>query len=91
MDQAVSDNPDLQRFELPVGDQVVFANYRRRPGQLSITHVEAPVNLRGSGAAGRLMQGMLDLARAEEVKVLPLCSYARAWMERHPEYADLRF
>jgi predicted GNAT family acetyltransferase len=91
MDQTVSDNPDLQRFELPVGDQVVFANYRRRPGQLSITHVEAPVNLRGSGAAGRLMQGMLDLARDEGLKVLPLCSYARAWMERHPEYADLRF
>jgi predicted GNAT family acetyltransferase len=91
MDETVSDNPDLQRFELPVGDQVVFANYRRRPGQLSITHVEAPEALRGTGAAGRLMQGMLDLARGEGLKVLPLCSYARAWMQRHPEYEDLRF
>lgn len=90
MDQAVSDNRERRRFELPVGDQVVFADYRRRPSEISITHVEAPVNLRGSGAAGRLMQGMLDQVRAEGLKVLPLCSYARAWMQRHPEYEDLR-
>jgi predicted GNAT family acetyltransferase len=90
MDQAVSDNSERQRFELPVGDQVVFADYRRRDSHLSITHVEAPVSLRGSGAAGRLMQGMLDLIRAEGLKVTPLCSYARAWMQRHPEYDDLR-
>jgi predicted GNAT family acetyltransferase len=90
MDQAVSDNRERQRFELAVGEQVVFADYRRRPGQISITHVEAPESLRGSGAAGRLMQGVLDLVRAEGLKVTPLCSYARAWMQRHPEYDDLR-
>ena len=90
MDQAVSDNRERQRFELPVGAQVVFADYRRRPGELAITHVEAPESLRGTGAAGRLMQGLLNLAREEGVKVQPLCSYARAWMQLHPEYADLQ-
>ena len=90
MDQAhVSDNRDRQRFELPVDDQVVFADYRRQPGRLVITHVEAPPALRGTGAAGRLMLGVMAAARAEEAKVLPLCSYARAWMQRHPEYRDL--
>ncbi|MEI9892106.1 MAG: GNAT family N-acetyltransferase [Caulobacteraceae bacterium] len=90
MDQAqVRDNRDLQRFELPVDGQVVFANYRRQPGRLVITYVEAPPELRGTGAAGRLMQGVIEAARAEEVKVLPLCPYARAWMQRHPEHKDL--
>ncbi len=90
MDQAsVRDNRALQRFELPVGDQVVFADYRRQPGRLVITHVEAPPNLRGAGHASRLMQGVLEEARAEQVKVLPLCPYARAWMQRHPAYRDL--
>jgi len=88
-DNPVRDNRELQRFELPVGRQVVFADYHRQPGRLVITHVEAPPNLRGSGHAGRLMQGIVDEARAEDVKVLPLCSYARAWMQRHPEYRDL--
>ncbi len=89
MDQTVIDNRELQRFELLVDGQVVFANYRRQPGRLVITYVEAPPALRGAGVAGRLMQGVLELARTEGVKVLPLCSYARAWMQRHPEFADL--
>ena len=90
MDQAsVRDNRERQRFELSVDGQVVFADYRRQPGRLVITHVEAPPNLRGTGAAGRLMQGMLDEVRAEQLKVLPLCPYARAWMQRRAEYRDL--
>jgi len=90
MDQGqVRDNRELQRFELPVDDQVVFADYRRQPGRLVITHVETPLALRGAGHAGQLMQGVAEEARAEGVKVLPLCSYARAWMQRHPEFKDL--
>jgi hypothetical protein len=90
MDQGqIRDNRALQRFELPVEDQIVFADYRRQPGRLVITHVEAPPNLRGKGVAGRLMQAVAEGARAEQVKVLPLCSYARAWLQRHPEYRDL--
>ena len=90
MDQGqVRDNRQLQRFELPVKDEIVFADYRRQPGRLVITHVESPVALRGAGHASRLMRGVADEARAEQVKVLPLCGYARAWLQRHPEYKDL--
>lgn len=90
MDQAsVRDNRELQRFELPAGGEVVFADYRRQPGRLVITYVEAPPALRGTGAAGRLMKGVLEQARVEGVKVLPLCAYARAWIQRHPEFRDL--
>jgi predicted GNAT family acetyltransferase len=90
MDQGqVRDNRALQRFELPVDDQIVFADYRRQPGRLVITHVEAPPSLRGKGVAGQLMQGMLDQARAAQLKVLPLCPYARAWMQRRADYRDL--
>ncbi len=90
MDQGkVRDNRELQRFELPVDDHVVFADYRRQPGRLVITHVETPPNLRGAGHAGRLMLGLLEEARAEGVKVLPICGYAQDWIQRHPEYRDL--
>ena len=90
MDQGqVRDNRELQRFELPVDGQVAFADYRRQPGRLVITHVETPPDLRGGGLASRLMQGVAEEARAGQVKLLPLCSYARAWMQRHPEYKDL--
>ena len=90
MDQVwVRDNRALQRYEMPVGGDIVFADYRRQPGRLVITHVETPPDLRGAGHASRLMRGVVEEARAEQVKILPLCSYARAWMQRHPEYRDL--
>jgi predicted GNAT family acetyltransferase len=54
-----------------------------------IRHVEAPPRLRGKGTAGRLMEGIMASARAEGLKVVPLCSYAAAWLRRHPEHRDL--
>jgi len=85
----VTDNPARHRYEFDVDGQTVFADYRRHGDTLTITHVEAPPVLRGSGAAGRLMQGVMEIARAENVKVVPLCGYAAAWIRRHREFADL--
>ncbi len=85
----VTDNPDRSRFELDVNGQIVFANYRRQGETVIITHVEAPVALRGSGAAGRLMQGIVGILRQRNEKVVPLCSYAAAWLKRKPEHAGL--
>jgi hypothetical protein len=67
----------------------VFAVYRRNGSNLAIRHVEAPPNLRGTGAAGRLMEAIMQRARAENLTVTPLCSYAAAWLRRHPAYRDL--
>lgn len=85
----VTDNTARSQYELPVEGETVFARYRRTGDTVAILHVEAPVSLRGSGASGRLMQGITDLARAKNEKLVPLCSYAAAWMKRHPETADL--
>jgi predicted GNAT family acetyltransferase len=89
MTDQVTDNAARGRFELAVGGQVVFANYRRSGGRLAITHVEAPPALRGTGAAGRLMEGVMARARADGLKVAPLCGYAAAWLRRHKAHADL--
>ena len=86
---AVVENLARHRFELKEDGLVAFANTHKEEGRWIITYVEAPPALRGTGAAGRLMQGVLALARAEGVAVTPQCGYARAWMMRHREYADL--
>ena len=85
----VTDNVGARRFELVEAGQIAFADYVRKEGRLVIPHVEAPLALRGTGAAGRLMEGVAAHARAEGVQIVPLCSYAAAWLQRHPEHADL--
>jgi predicted GNAT family acetyltransferase len=85
----VVDNIQRHRFELVEQGLTAYADYRREPGRLIIPHVEAPLALRGGGAAGRLMLGVAEQARAAGETIVPLCGYAAAWLRRHPEYADL--
>ncbi len=54
-----------------------------------IPHVEADPALRGSGAAERLTEGELANARERDLKVRPLCGYAAAYIQGHPQWLDL--
>jgi predicted GNAT family acetyltransferase len=85
----VTDNSARQRFELTEDGKLAFADYRRDGDVLILPHVEADPALRGKGAAGRLMSGMMDLVRERGLKVRPICSYAVGWLERRPDHADL--
>jgi predicted GNAT family acetyltransferase len=86
---AVVDNTEQHRFELVEQGLLAWADYRRQDGRLVIPHVEAHPALRGTGAAGRLMEGVLATARREGLKVVPLCGYAAAYIRRHREHHDL--
>ncbi len=85
----VTDNAAVQRFELALPEGTSFADYRREGDRLVIRYVEAPPALRGTGAAARLMEGVLASARAEGRKVVPVCGYAAAYIRRHREHHDL--
>jgi uncharacterized protein len=85
----VIDNKVHHRFELTENGLVVFADYRLEGAAFVIPHVEAEPALRGTGAAARLMEGIVVLARAKGFAIEPCCSYARVWFRRHPESADV--
>jgi len=85
----VIDNHERRRFELTVDGQVAVADYRLAGDVVRITHVETPVALRGAGVAGRLMAGALAIVRARGQKVKPVCPYAVAYIQRHPQEQDL--
>ncbi len=89
MTDAFADNSAQGRFELTEGGHVAYASYRIADGRMLIPYVEAAVPLRGTGAAGRLMERVAGQARARGLKVVPLCGYATSWFRRHPEYGDL--
>ena len=86
---AVRDNPALSRSEIDVGAEIAFANYRRLPGRVVITHTETPRALRGRGVASALVKGALELIRADEDRVVAGCGFVADYLEQHPEYADL--
>jgi len=90
MSNKVRDNTALHRFELDADGHVAFSNYKRGDGLLTILHTEVPKALEGRGIGSSLIRGALEAARAEGLKVKPVCPFAKAYVDRHPEYADLR-
>ncbi|HWA13417.1 MAG TPA: GNAT family N-acetyltransferase [Burkholderiales bacterium] len=82
-------NIPARRFEVSVDGQVAVSKYLLAGGKLIIEHTEVPEALEGRGIAGRIVRTALDYARAQNLKVLPICPYAKAWIGRHPEYQDL--
>jgi uncharacterized protein len=85
----VIDNTTQNRFELTENGALAFATYRHRGNSYTIPHVESAMELRGKGAAGRLMQGIADMARVQGFKINPTCPYAVAWFKRHPDQNDV--
>lgn len=81
--------PDRGRFQAVVDGYPCVCDYRLAEGVMAITHTEVAPRLEGRGIAGRLVQALLDYAQGHGLKVRPLCSYAAAYMRRHPESAPL--
>lgn len=90
MTDGIAYNPETGRYEQSFDGHIVFADVRRKGDVLYIDYVEAPPALRGTGAAGKFMEGLMEIIRAENLKVIPICGYAAGWLQRHGEYDDLK-
>jgi predicted GNAT family acetyltransferase len=89
MTNAVVHNRAKNRFELDVGGETVFTEYREANGVMTFFHTLTPPALRGRGLAAKVVQAALDYARAEGLKVIPLCWYVSGHIQSHPELRNL--
>ena len=89
MSDTVRNNPAQSRFELDVEGHTAIAVYRLEGGVITFVHTEVPPELGGKGVGSRLVQGALDQIRAEGLKVVAQCPFVKAWIGKHPDYADL--
>jgi predicted GNAT family acetyltransferase len=77
------------RFEVEEEGATGFLSYDLSAGSIVFTHTIVPQELEGRGIGGRLVKTGLEHARAEGLKVVPQCSFVRAYIERHAEYGGL--
>lgn len=85
----ITDNKAQHQFEMPLDGGLAFVAYHRTGDVLALNHAEVPSAFEGQGIGGRLVKATLDEVRAQGLKVVPRCSFVRAYMRRHPEYNDL--
>lgn len=58
-------------------------------GLIIVDHTGVPDELRGKDVGLKLVQRVVDYARSNQLKVLPLCPFTASQFRRHPEWADL--
>ena len=88
----VVDAPERSRYEVVRDGTVLgFAAYQRTDDLVVMTHTEVDRAYEGQGVGGRLVRGALDDVRARGGRVLAVCPFVAAWLERHPDYHDLDY
>jgi uncharacterized protein len=84
---AVTDNQADSRFELDTDGHVAVLMYRRNGKRLVLIHTDVPAELEGRGIGGQLVVAAIDRAAREGLTIVPLCPFARSWLERHADEA----
>jgi predicted GNAT family acetyltransferase len=83
----VTDNQAEARFELDTDGHVAVLMYRRNGKRLVLIHTDVPVELEGRGIGGLLVEAAIDRAARDGLTIVPLCPFARSWLERHADQA----
>ena len=84
----ISDNQAESRFEATIDGHRAELLYRRNGKRLVLIHTEVPEQLEGHGIGGALVAAAIDRAVRDGMTVVPLCPFARGWLERHPDAAS---
>jgi predicted GNAT family acetyltransferase len=82
-------NEAHHRFEVAEGDLLAVAMYKREENKIIFTHTGVPDELEGKGVGSALAKTALNYARDNQLEVVPICPFMRAYIDRHEEYQHL--
>ncbi|MCW1411010.1 N-acetyltransferase [Rhizobium sp. 1AS11] len=84
------DGPSKGRYRIVIDGVEAEMTYSRAGKELIIIdHTDVPAALRGRKVGERLVRQAVEDARSEGVAIIPLCPFAKAQIERHPEWQDV--
>ena len=82
-------NGSKGRYVIRVGVEEAELTYSITTPELIIAdHTEVPDSFRGTGAGLALVTRMVEDARKEGFRIMPLCPFVNAQRRKHPEWAD---
>lgn len=96
----MSADPDIRREDGPSGGRYAATipgaegeaemTYSRAGAtRLIIDHTGVPDSLRGTGIGEALVRRAVEDARAQGIKIIPLCPFAAAMFRKHEELRDV--
>ncbi len=90
MSYSIDQNTEANRFELTTEGKTAIVEYELSGNRIALVHTEVPPQLEGRGIGSALAKHVLEYAQTHQLKVLPLCPFIKAYIDRHPEYQVLQ-
>lgn len=88
--QQVEHQGDRQRFVVAHGGRESELTYSHQgENALALEHTFVPPEHRGQGIAEQLTRAALAYAAANDLKIIPACSYVQRFVEKHVEFSSL--
>ena len=84
------DGPTGGRYVVVVdGHEAEMTYSKAGTSRIIIDHTGVPKALAGRGVGVALVQRGVEDARAAGIKIIPLCPFAKAQIEKHKEWQDV--
>ena len=85
----VEHRPLANRYVLLDEDaEIGEEQYVDHEGDRVLFHTAVSPDYAGQGLASVLVRGAVDDAIASGLGIVPVCPYVKAWLPKHPEYAE---
>jgi uncharacterized protein len=84
------DGPTGGRYVTVIDGHMAEMTYSKAgTSRIIIDHTSVPDALRGKGAGQALVKRAVEDARADGIRIIPLCPFAKAQIEKHAEWQDV--
>lgn len=87
---SIKHNPAASRFEYIENDLLCRLDYELNNNVMAVTHTVVSQELGGRGIAGELTEAAFAMAKENNWKINPICSYTATYFKRHPEHLELQ-
>lgn len=77
------------RLPLPGGGEAYIEYSPLGSTTLDLLHTIVPPEAQGEGVGTRLVEQVLGYAREHHLRIVPSCHFVAAYLQEHPEHADL--
>ncbi|SRR5690606_32180487 len=84
----VVNNKDKHRFEVNLGTDIAYMEYRFQAGTKVLMRTYVPEKYRGKGNAAKFIQQVLDDILKSKKQVMVNCAAVARFIKEHPEYND---
>lgn len=69
--------------------EIGFSTYSESENHWIIDHIETNPEYSGQGVATKLVAKLVEQARINNIKIVPLCPFAKSEFDKRPEYSDV--